>query len=600
MATQRLESGQMQLRGAGNVPMVQVQPQQVDFIGPRVAAQAANQLAQIIDRMTASTLEVGKQMRIEEGLQYANENRLTEAQLLIAKGEEPGKLDLPTTRSFGYFAQAVAKARSIEISSHLEKEGRNELAKLIPQIDNGTITPEQAQQKITAVVDGYGKSEFAKADPEAMIKFRATMLTHGSTVMHRAYEKQAERQQQFKLIEFDLDFDNKRQIIRAELERGFWSPVKDQVGTITTEDFTKPTRSIEDLIDVHRASTAYKAATLGDAKIQKEYSDKFEKMVSEEKINVGTSLVLTEDFMANPSVGVERILKGDLGKYSAVWAGMTEAEKKAVRDNFSAAVSARKQGIADSLSGSEQQGNTILRKIYMAKTPSEMNALFQQLDGLPVSPSLISSARSFITEFSKPAEVQNNLIALGKVQARIAVGAATVSEVVSGPFTQETKEKLIALVVNPNNSINAGVRRINSQVGIQESGLPPEFADAKARELATSVRNDLTQQLYDFSTTVGANGRPPDNDAILKKGQELAAQAKSRMSGAFSVVAETARKSAVLMVPQLQGVDLNNEAAVEAAIATAVKNKANPRAINSARNAIENYRKNKAQVEGAK
>ena len=600
MATQRLESGQMQLRGAGGVPMVQVQPQQVDFVGPRVAAQASNQLAQIIDRMTASTLEVGKQMRIEEGLQYANENRLTEAQLLIAKGEAPGKLDLPTTRSFGYFAQAVAKARSIEISSHLEKEGRNELAKLIPQIDNGTITPEQAQQKITAVVDGYGKSEFAKADPEAMIKFRATMLTHGSTVMHRAYEKQAERQQQFKLIEFDLDFDNKRKIIRAELERGFWSPVKDQVGTMETDDFTKPTRSIDDLIDVHRASTAYKAATLGDARIQKEYSDKFEKMVSEEKINVGTSLVLTEDFMANPSVGVERILKGDLGKYSAVWQGMTEAEKKAVRDNFSAAVSARKQGIADSLSGSEQQGNTILRKIYMAKTPSEMNALFQQLDGLPVSPSLISSARSFITDFSKPAEVQNNLIALGKVQARIAIGAATVSEVVSGPFTQETKEKLIALVVNPNNSINAGVRRINSQVGIQESGLPPEFADAKARELATSVRNDLTQQLYDFSTTLDKTGRPPSNEAILDYGQKLAAQAKSRMSGAFSSVAETARKSAEQILPELSGVDLNNQPAVDAAIAKAVKRGAKESSVLPARNAIENYRKNKAQVEGAK
>lgn len=600
MATQRLESGQMQLRGAGGVPMVQVQPQQVDFVGPRVAAQASNQLAQIIDRMTASTLEVGKQMRTQEGLQYARENELSDAQLLIAKGEAPGKLDLPTTRSFGYFAQAVAKARSIEIASHFEKEGRNELAKLLSEINTGSTTPEKVQGKIDAVINGYSKSELGKIDPEAMIKFRATMLTHGNTVMNKAYEKQAEQQQQLKLIEFDLDFDNRRQIIRAELERGFWSPVKDQVGTMTTDDFTKPTRSIEDLIDVHRASTAYKAATLGDARIQKEYSDKFEKMVSEEKINVGTSLVLTEEFMANPSVGVERILKGDLGKYSAVWQGMTEAEKKAVRDNFSAAVSARKQGIADSLSGSEQQGNTILRKIYMAKTPSEMNSLFQQLDGLPVSPSLISSARSFIIDFSKPAERENNLIALGKVQARIAVGAATVSEIVSGPFTQETKEKLIALVVNPNNSINAGVRRINSQVGIQESGMPPEFADSKARELATEVRNDLTQQLYDFSTTVGANGRPPDNDAILKKGQELAAQAKSRMSGAFSIVAETAKKSAIQMLPQLQGVDLNNEAAVEAAIAAAVKNKTNPALINSARNSIENYRKNKAQVEGAK
>lgn len=600
MATQRLESGQMQLRGAGGVPMVQVQPQQVDFVGPRVAAQASSQLAQIIDRMTANTLEVGKQMRTEEGLQYARENRLSDAQLLIAKGETPEKLDLPTTRSFGYFAQAVAKARSIELASHFEREGRSELAKLIPQIDNGTITSKDVEAKIVAVADGYSNSELGRINPEAMIKFRATMFAHGDTVIDRAYKKEAEQQQQLKLIEFDLDFDNKREIIRAELERGFWSPVKDQVGTIQTDDFTKPQRSIDDLIAVHRASTAYKAATLGDAKIQKEYSDKFEKMVSEEKINVGTKLVLTEEFMANPSVGVERILKGDLGKYSAVWQGMTEAEKKAVRDNFGAAVTARKQGIADNLSASEQEGNTILRKIYMAKTPSEMNALFQQLDGLPVSPSLISSARSFITDFSKPAEIKNNLIALGKVQARIAIGAATVSEVVSGPFTQETKEKLIALVVNPNNSINASVRAINSEVGIQEFGLPPEFAEPKARELATKVRNDLTQQLYDFSTTLDKTGRPPSNQEILEYGRKLAEQAKSRMSGAFSSVAETARKSAVLMVPQLQGVDLNNEAAVEAAIAEAVKKKADPRSISSARNSIENYRKNKAQVEGAK
>jgi len=599
MATQRLESGQIQLRSAGGVPMVQPQPQQVDFIGPRVAAQSANQLAQILDRMTASTLEVGKQMRTEEGLQYARENELSDAQLLLAKGDAPD-LKIPTTRSFGYFAQAVAKARSIEIASHFEKEGRNELAKLLTDINTGNTTPEKVQSKIDAVINGYSKSELGKIDPEAMIKFRATMLTHGNTVMNKAYEKQAEQQQQLKLIEFDLDFDNKRIIIREEIERGYWSPPTDQVATNATNDFSKPKRSIEDLIDVHRASTAYKAATLGDARIQKEYSDKFEKMVSEEKINAGTRMVLSEEFMSNPNKGTERILKGDLGRLSDVWKNMTEIEKKAVRDNFGAAVAARKQGITDSLFSSEQQGNTILRSIYMAKTPFEMNNLFEQLEGLAVSPSLISSARSFIKEASKPAERQDNIPALGKVYARIAVGVATESEVISGPFSQSTKEKLIAQVVNPNNTINAAVKSINSQVGIQESGLPPEFADAKARELATSVRNELTQQLYDFATTLDERGRPPNNETIAQKGRELASQAKARMSSAFSSVAETNKNTAVLMVPELRGVDLNDEAAVNAAITKAVEKKANPTSISAARNAIESYRKNKEKVEVGK
>lgn len=328
MAIQRLESGQMQLRGAGGVPMVQVQPQQVDFVGPRVAAQASSQLAQIIDRMTASTLEVGKQMRIEEGLQYVNENRLTEAQLLIAKGETPEKLDLPTTRSFGYFAQAVAKARSIEISSHFEKEGRNELAKLIPQIDNGTITPEQAQQKIIAVVDGYGKSEFAKADPEAMIKFRATMLTHGSTVMNRAYEKQAQQQAELKKIKFEQEYENSTVLVKAAIERGYWE-------IPGTENEPTQRKSIEALIDVERTNVENRAVTLGSAAVQKEYKDKFEKMVSDTKIDVLSTFVTETSFATNAMNAIARLDKNDVGdKYSDVWNTMSFVEKAKVRQNL--------------------------------------------------------------------------------------------------------------------------------------------------------------------------------------------------------------------------------------------------------------------------
>jgi hypothetical protein len=326
MATQRLESGQMQLRGAGNVPMVQVQPQQVDFVGPRVAAQASNQLAQIIDRMTASTLEVGKQMRIEEGWQYAEENRLTEAQLLIAKGETPEKLNLPTTRSFGYFAQAVAKARSIEISGHFEQEGRNELARLIPQIDNGTITPEQARQKITAVVDGYSKSELAK-EPEAMIKFRATMLAHGNTVMNRAYEREAQQQSELKKIKVDQEFENSTILVKAAIERGYWE-------IPGTKEMPTQRKSIEALIDVERKNVDNRAVTIGSAAVQKEYKDKFEKMVSDAKIDVLSTFATDTSFATNAMNAIGKLDKNEVGKYIDVWNTMSFSEKAKVRQNL--------------------------------------------------------------------------------------------------------------------------------------------------------------------------------------------------------------------------------------------------------------------------
>jgi len=592
MAT-RLESGQIQLRSVGGVAMVQAQQPQVDFVGPRVAAQGASQLAQILDRMSSNTFQTAAGMRQDEALEYARDNKLSDAQLLIAKGEQPeGFLmgpkgetkPIPTTRSAGYFGQALAKARSIEIATHFEREGRNELVKLLAQINTGEIAPDEVQKKIEAVVNGYSKSELGRIDPEAMIKFRATMYAHGNTVMNKAYEKEAEKTAELKKIAYDLDFDNKTKLVSAEIERGFWLD-----GGIK--------KSINDLIELHRKDIAFQAAKLGNAGIQKEYKNKFEEMVSKEKVNVGTKLVLSEEFMANPNTGTERILKGDLGKFSDVWAGMTEVEKKSVRDNFGAAVSARKQGITDSFFASEQQGNTILRKIYMAPSVGEMNNLFKQLDGLPVSPSLISAARSFIKEMAAPPKERDDIGALGVVTSRIAAGVATPSEIINGPFTPETKRMLIQQQSNPNNSINFAIQRINSAVNIQEAGLPPEFADAKARELAIATRNDLAQQLYDFSRTPDASGRLPDNASINKKSQDLAKQANSEMSVAFQTVAETNKNSAVLMVPQLQGVDLNDEVAVSAAIAKATAKKVDPNTISAARRSIESYRKNTKKLE---
>jgi hypothetical protein len=69
------------------------------------------------------------------------------------------------------------------------------------------------------------------------------------------------------------------------------------------------------------------------------------------------------------------------------------------------------------------------------------------------------------------------------------------------------------------------------------------------------------------------------------------------MSVAFQSVAETNKNSAILMVPELRGVDLNDEVAVSAAIAKATAKKTNPISITEARRSIENYRKNTKQVE---
>jgi len=87
--------------------------------------------------------------------------------------------------------------------------------------------------------------------------------------------------------------------------------------------------------------------------------------------------------------------------------------------------------------------------------------------------------------------------------------------------------------------------------------------------------------------------------AGLAKGDELAKKAGAGMSKAFKDAATSNQNQAVLFIPQLQGVDLSNEQAVEAAFAAAAKAKANPTNINAARNAVNEYRLNQSKLSGA-
>jgi hypothetical protein len=584
MAT-RIESGQMQVRSVGSAPIVQVQQQQIDYVGPRAEAQGAGALAQMLDRMSANAFSTAVEMVKDEGLQYVIDNPPSSEQLEAAKNGDPTTL-IPKG-NFSYFDKAVRKARSYELASEFNIEMSNIASTIAVEVQQGTLNAEQARNKLNSAQVGMSAS-LAKIDAEAALKFRATSAMHGNTVINEAYKVQLQKEKAKNLIKLEQYYANEKSHLQMVISEGSW------------KDATGQDRTIDQKIEVIAKVISDAAISVGDAGVQQKYSERFAADIKQTKIDVGTKLVLSEEFMANPNVGTERILKGDLGRFSPVWQGMDEESKKAIRDNFNSAVTARRSGVENTLFAAQQTGDGILRKIYMANTVPEMNALFKQLDGLPVQPSVISAARTFIKGISTAGREKDDLAAFGTITGRIAAGLATPKEILDGPFTQETKKELIRKQADPSNPIHKAVTAINSAVNIQQAGMPPEFSDARARELANLVGNDLKQQLYDFSRTLDANDRLPDNVAIIKKGEDLAIKAKASMSTAFADVANTNKNSAVLMIPELQGVDLNNDAAVDAAIAKATARKANPNSVTSARNSIDNYRKNTAKVQGQK
>ena len=355
MATQRLESGQMQLRSVGGVPMVQPQQQAVDFVGPRAAAQGASQLAQVLDRMSASAFQLAAPMRQQEGLQYAADNPLTSEQIQRAKEGVP--LGLGSTSSLNFFDQAVAKARSLELSGHFEIEGRNELTKLLADVKDGRATSEQVSSKIKTMSDGLSKS-LSSIDPEASIKFRATMATHGHTVLNAAYTAELEQAKAKRTALVVSDFNNTNLLLEELVSQG--SIIKDG------KEY-----SINEVVAVLRQNVLTQALLLGDKALYQENITKFDVAVRNAKINGVTKELMTDANMADPEITLQKLRSGDLGKMSPVLKDLITNDFDAVAKvtaNFMVAINNRKSikdaKIADDKRAGEAQAINLLEQIF--------------------------------------------------------------------------------------------------------------------------------------------------------------------------------------------------------------------------------------------
>lgn len=336
MAT-RLTEGQVQLRGAGGVPMQQVVPTEVDYMTvARAEANVSNVYAQILDRMATTINNYSANLRTKEGLEYVANNPLTPEDIQLAKegvtvglGGGIGKVsgDLPS-----FFNAAVRKARSLELSSHFEIEGRNELSKMLVDIETGNANSQQVETKIATMTNGLAKS-LASVDPDAAIKFTATMKMHGATVLDKARQTELTRVKNERIAKFDLDFDNSVRLLEATVQQGSY-----------TDPRTGQVYSIDQLADVYRNNINTQALLLGDAGLQKEYSTKFETALRTAKINAVTREITGDAYMADPMKTLQKIRAGDVGKMSPVLQQMIATDFDSVAKvtaNFMVAVNNR-------------------------------------------------------------------------------------------------------------------------------------------------------------------------------------------------------------------------------------------------------------------
>jgi hypothetical protein len=326
-----LQSGRVEAAGIPGAVLPTVNAPQVDYVGLRAGAANAQTVAQTLDRISNQLFGIAKTAAADAGYQYAADNPLTEEQLQAAKMGDVQAMKLGG--SLNVFDQAVRKARSFELSSNFEAEARTQMTGMLTAVESGKATTEQVQGKLTSMMDGFSRS-LAQVDPEASLKFRATTATMGNTVLAKAAEFEMKREKAQRLAKFDADFDNSTRLLEAAVSQGFWVDPK-----------TQQKRSIEELADVYRQSITTSALLLGDAQVQKQYSDKFEAALKGAKINAVTKFLITDEAaIADPEATLKNIQTGNVGRMSDLVKGMLMTDYASIEKvsaNYMVAVNAR-------------------------------------------------------------------------------------------------------------------------------------------------------------------------------------------------------------------------------------------------------------------
>ena len=302
-------------------------PQPIERMGLRAAANYQSNVAQSLDRISNTLFGVNRKLAEDAGYQYVAENPLTPEQLqAIARGD----VRKVVTAGSGINIQqnVIRKARAFEIAGHADIEARKVIIEMLPAIEQGNISSKDAQIKLATVLDGYSRS-LVQIDPEASLKFRATIASLGNTVLEKAAVAELKRVKAENHIKLELDFQRVQQELEEVFSRSSWGEFQD--GTPLSPD---------QFADAIKQSFITKAALIGGQEQALSYVQKFPAAIRQAKVNAVTRYITTDTEMTkDPLDTYGRLRRGDVGMMSQVYQSMDQDDKAKVISNLMSDVS---------------------------------------------------------------------------------------------------------------------------------------------------------------------------------------------------------------------------------------------------------------------
>ena len=488
-----VESGRVQYSGIPSATLPTVSASSTEYTGIREAAKYQSAIAGVLDKLSGKLFAVAGKEAQESGMQYVADNPITDEQLAAAKMGDTKPLGLGG--KFNIFDQAVRKARSFEIAAGFEAEAKNELAKMLIDIESGNASSQDVQAKISTMTDGYSRS-LSQVDPEATLKFRATIATIGNTVLNKAYDAETKRAKTERLIRFDKSFDDSMRLLRAEISRGFWIDPK-----------TNKKRSIEEVIDVYRDSITTQALLLGDKDVQKTYSDRFEKELQQAKIDAVSEHVTDPAFSADSEAGLALLRAGQVGKMTDIFRGMSYDDKAKVFANYMTAIDQRER-LAKS-NAEKQKRDDILefvslynQAISMPLTNPARSGLVSQIAAISIrNPEAVPL--SVLKDLQEPDKDGNDMVELHVMNGINNGTITTFEEIVNTPGLSGKQRIRLVNQLYADDRLERGIKRL---AGIPEVPGGVVMIDPKSQEFQSLRR--LRAEAEELRAQAIADGKP--------------------------------------------------------------------------------------------
>ena len=317
MATQRIESGRVQMAGVGGVPMQQITPRQIDYTtAANIQARGTSQLAQVIDRMSQNAFQMAGELAKQAAMDDVANSKLTPEQLEMASRGDMSFLKVGSTLNI--YEATVRKARSMELAGHFDTEAKGKVIELMTDVEDNRLTAEAAATKINTLTDGFAKS-LASVDADAAIKFTAQMGVYSHTVMAEAHKLERKRQADKRNTLLAADFENTKILMEKTFSQGFF--IDAEGNTVSSEVLA--TRQANDFLG--------KATTIGKGE---EYTPKIAEAMRQAKVGAVSEYVGAVDFAVDPMAAISKLDKGDAGKMTQLWASLTFQDKATIRNNL--------------------------------------------------------------------------------------------------------------------------------------------------------------------------------------------------------------------------------------------------------------------------